>query len=91
MELYMPDCSFEPVVFKDSVKEDMIAFWKFAPSLYNDFQAVFKANTYITHITSDDCNAPIAFLAKSQKGVSSIVVDISIAESILRRGILGLN
>lgn len=90
MELYMPKYEFEPVVYLEPVKDDQLIFWRFQPMYYADYQAVYRNDGIVSHITFlDDCT-PIVFTVRSPKGVRSIAVRMAVAESVLRRSILGL-
>ena len=90
IELYLPEYDFQPVIFKDSVKPDMIALWKFSPEIYSDCKATYRNDGIVSHLMPADIDMPIAFTTKSDRGVSSIVVHLAIAESIYRRGMLGV-
>lgn len=90
IELYMPGYDFKPVAFLDMNKPEQIIFWEFNPTLYNDCQADYRNNGLLSHISLNSDNAPPVFSMRSPKGLYSIIVHISVAESILRRNILGL-
>jgi len=91
MELYMRRYDFKPVVYWDIAKEEQAIFWRFKPPFYEDYQATYRNDGIVSHISFPSNNAPIAFTARSPKGVCSIVVKMAVAESALRRSILGLN
>lgn len=90
MGLYVPKHEFAPVVFLDTDKSEQSIFWRFRPEIYSNYQAIYRNDGIVSHISFPDTGAPIAFTAKSPKGIRSIVVRLAVAESILRRGILGL-
>ena len=90
MERYMPKYDFQPVVFLDIEKQEQLVFWRFKPAFYENYQATFRNDGLVSNITFPDNNAPIIFSARSPKGVRSIVVRMAVAESTLRRCILGL-
>jgi hypothetical protein len=90
LEQYLPEYDFEPVVYFDRDKEEHIVFWEFKPPLYEDFQAVYRNDGIISHISFPIVNAPIVFTVRSPKKVRSIVVRMAVAESVLRRGIFGV-
>ena len=90
MERYMPKYDFQPVVFLDIEKQEQLVFWRFRPPFYENYQATFRNDGQVSYITFPDNNAPIVFTARSPKGVRSIVVRMAVAESTLRRCILGL-
>jgi hypothetical protein len=89
-EQYMPKYNFQPVVYLDVEKKEQAVFWRFKPAVYEDYQAVFRNDGIVSSITFPNNDAPIMFTARSQKGVRSIVVRMAVAESTLRRCILGL-
>ena len=90
IEKFMPRYDFQPVVYLDSEKEEQAVFWRFKPPVYEKFKATFRNDGIISHISFTSDNAPIIFSARSPKGVRSIVVRMAVAESTLRRCILGL-
>jgi len=92
MERYMPKYSFVPVVFLDTKKQEQIGFWRFSPPILSPahYQADYRNTGVISHISVTRENAPTVFSVRSPKGAWSVVVHVSVAESMLRRGILGL-
>ncbi|MCL2153893.1 MAG: pentapeptide repeat-containing protein [Oscillospiraceae bacterium] len=90
MELFMPKYDFEPIIFSDTDKEGQMVFWRFKPPYFEDFKAVYRNDGIISRISYPITNAPIVFAARSPKGVRSIVVRMAVAESAVRRGILGV-
>ena len=90
MEMYLPRYDFKPVVYLDKEKDEQIVFWQFKPPVYEDFHAMFRSDGIVSSITFENTNAPIVFTVRSPKGKRSIVVRIAVAESALRRGILGV-
>jgi len=90
MEQYMPKYDFQPVVYLDMQKQEQAVFWRFKPPQYEDYHATFRNDGIVSHISFNNNNAPIVFTARSPKGVRSIAVRMAVAESTLRRCILGL-
>lgn len=90
LEQYMPKYDFQPVVYLDIAKQEQTVFWRFKPAPYEDFKANFRNDGIVSNISFPNTNAPIVFTARSPKGVRSIVVRMAVAESTLRRCILGL-
>jgi uncharacterized protein YjbI with pentapeptide repeats len=90
MEMYLPKYDFEPVVYLDQPKGEQMVFWRFRPPHYDNYQATYRSDGIISHITFLDNNAPVMFTARSPKGICSIVVRMAVAESALRRGFLGV-
>ena len=90
MEMYLPKYDFVPVVYLDTAKNEQMVFWRFRPPQYDDFEADFRNDGIVSRITFNDDRYPIAFTARSPKGKRSIVVRLAVAESALRRCILGL-
>jgi hypothetical protein len=89
-EQYMPKYNFQPVVYLDVEKSEQAVFWRFRPPAYDDYQAVYRNDGIVSHITFPNNDAPIMFTTRSPKGVRSIAVRMAVAESTLRRCILGL-
>ena len=92
MERYMPKYRFTPVVFLDVKKQEQIGFWRFAPPILAPalYRADYRNNGVISHISVTRENAPPVFSVRAPNGVWSVVVHVAVAESMLRRGILGL-
>ena len=90
LEQYLTRYNFQPVVYLDFEKKEQIVFWRFKPPVYEDFQAAFRNDGIISHIAFNSNEAPLIFTARSPKGVRSIAVRMAVAESALRRCILGL-
>lgn len=90
IELYTLKSDYESVVYLDTEKQEQAVFWRFSPALYENYQAIYKNNGIISHISFNDNDAPIMFTAKSPRGVRSVIVSMAVAESALRRGILGV-
>ena len=90
IEKFMPRYDFQPVVYLDAAKEEQAVFWRFKPPVFEKFKATFRNDGIVSHITFTSDRAPIIFTARSPKGMRSIVVRMAVAESTLRRCILGL-
>jgi len=90
IERYMPKYDFQPVVYLDIEKQEQVVFWRFRPPVYAKFEADYRNDGIVSQISFPDNNAPIIFTARSPKGTRSIVVRMAVAESTLRRCILGL-
>jgi hypothetical protein len=90
MGLYIPKYNFIPVIYLDSEKEEQLVFWRFRPPFYEDYQADYRNDGIVSHISFPNYDAPIVFTARSPKGIRSIIVRMAVAESALRRCILGL-
>jgi len=90
LERFMPRFDFQPVVYLDTEKQEQAVFWRFRPSEYELFQGTFRSDGIVSHISFPNNDAPIIFTARSPKGVRSILVRMAVAESTLRRCILGL-
>jgi hypothetical protein len=65
-------------------------FWRFRPLLYEDYQAAYRNDGIVSRLSFPISNAPIVFTARSPRGIRSVVVRMAVAESALRRGILGV-
>lgn len=94
IEQYLPEQLWRPCVFIHPQKKEQKTFWFLPPLPYQPKQVTFASNGLPAAIAvepQDFCKkAPGIFRIRSPKGSVSIVVHLSIAESILRRGICGL-
>jgi glucan biosynthesis protein len=90
LEMFMSRYDFQPVVYLDTVKQAQLVYWRFKPSLFEAFEANYRNDGIVSSISFPDSNVPNLFTVKSPKAVRSIVVVMAVAESALRRGILGL-
>ena len=91
METHLPAYEFGhvPSAFMSEDRSAAAFYWKFNPPAYDAFSAAFK-HDLITHVKFNDINVPPIFTAMSPKGKRSIAVSMPVAESALRRGIMGL-
>ncbi len=94
LEQYLPEQFWRPCVFVDTQKQEMKTFW-FLPDLPYVPKKVVTASNGIpaaVYVDAQDFakKAPAILLIHVSKGMSFLVVHLSVAESILRRGICGL-
>ena len=94
MEQYLPEQLWRPCVFVDTQTVEQITFW-FVPSLPYVPKKVVAASNGIPAAVYIDAQvvaekAPGILHIQGAKGMSFLVVHLSVAESILRRGICGL-
>lgn len=94
VEQYLPEQFWRPCVFVDPKKKEQVTFW-FLPALpYVPSKVVFASNGIPSAVYVDEKDfaekSPGIFRIRNPKGAVFIVVHLSIAESILRRGICGL-
>jgi len=90
MERYLPRYDFRPVVYLEKAKLAQMVFWRFKPPHYADYQATFRSDGVLAHISFFHNKAPVVFTAQSPRGIRSIAVRMAVAESTLRRGIFGV-
>jgi hypothetical protein len=90
MERYLTRYDYQPVVYLDKAKGEQLIFWRFRPDHYTNYQATFRSDGVVSHISFFDNNVPVVFTARSSRGVRSVVVRIAVAESALRRGMFGV-
>ena len=76
-----------PIVYYDKDKDEQTIYWRFKPPHYEDYQADYRNDGSVSHISLSVGDAPIVFTARSPKGIRSIVVRMAVAESALRRPI----
>lgn len=82
IEMYLPKLEYE------SVKKDKKTFWKFNPPVYEGCSVEYNNGT-ISKILFISNTIPLAFTICSPEK-KYVMVRLAMAESILRRGILGL-
>ena len=85
----MPGYAFEFAAYLDSEKQDVTVLWIFNPPVLDDLESTYKPDGHVSGITSIVDTPPI-FMVKSPKGACSIIIHLAVAESMLRRNILGL-
>jgi len=94
LEQYLPEQPWQPCVFIDPKKKEQITFW-FLPDLpYVPRQVIMASNGLPAAVFIDEQDfakkSPGIFRIRSPKGTVFLIVHLSVAESILRRGICGL-
>ena len=89
MAMYMPKYDFDPVVYLDAAQEEQMIFWRFSPPFYADYEADYRNDGVVSRIVFQSDRMPVAFTARSPRGVRSVVVRMAVAESALRREIFG--
>lgn len=94
LEQYLPEQDWCPCVFVDTKKQEMRTFW-FMPDLPYVPQSVAAASNGIPTAVYVDARdfagkAPGILHIRNGKGAGFLVVHLCVAESILRRGICGL-
>ena len=94
IEQYLPEQLWRPCVFIHPQKKEQKTFWFLPPLPYQPKQVVFASNglpaAVVVEAQDFAKKAPGIFRIRSPKGAVSVVVHLSVAESILRRGICGL-
>lgn len=94
IEQYLPEQLWRPCVFIHPQKKEQKTFWFLPPLPYQPKQVTFASNGLPATIVIQDEDfakrAPGILRIRSPKGAVSIIVHLSVAESILRRGICGL-
>ena len=90
--MFMPTYEFDsvPVVFLSADRVDLAVYWKFDPPVFECFDAAYRNDGFISLIKFKGNKQPLIFTAVSPKGMRSIVIHMAVAESALRRSILGL-
>lgn len=93
-EQYLPPQPWRPCVFVNPEKKDQRTFW-FLPALpYTPKRVDTASNGIPCAIYADEPDfarkSPGIFCVHGSKGASYLIVHLSVAESILRRGICGL-
>lgn len=94
LEQYLMEQAWRPCIFVDLKKKEQETFWFLPPLPYAPEQISIASNglPLAVYVGSQDFakKSPGIFRIRSPKGVYSMVVHLSVAESILRRGICGL-
>ena len=90
--MFMPTYELDsvPVVFLSADRADLAVYWKFDPPVFECFDATYRYDGFISHNKLKGNQRPMIFTAISPKGKRSIVINMAVAESALRRSILGL-
>ena len=91
---YLPERDWHPCVFVEPPKQAQKIFWFFPTLSYTPKQISFTSNglSCSIHIQEEDfiTKSPGIFYIPNSKGTPFIIIHLSIAESILRRGFCGL-
>lgn len=94
LEQYLLDSEWQPCAFVEPSKKAQKTFWFLPPLPYLPEQITFAPNgtPYSIHINEDDFSkkSPGIFRIPNPKGTPFVIVHLSVAESILRRGFCGL-
>lgn len=94
LEQYLIEEPWRPCVFIESSKERQLPFWFLPPLPYMPQRTIFASNGTLQsiYVEAEDFarKSPGIFRIPNPGGTPFIVVHLSIAESILRRGICGL-
>lgn len=90
LELYQQKEIFRPYIFVnlDAQEEKTFWYWKVAEYQPKVFQCGIDG--YVEKLEVYEDRVPRMFQVHSERGVVSTIIHLSIAESILRRGYLGL-
>lgn len=94
IEQYLPEQLWKPCVFVDPKKKEQIMFWSLPDLPYVPRQVVIASNGIPAAVYIDEQDfaekSPGIFRIRNPKGTVFLIVHLSVAESILRRGICGL-
>lgn len=88
LDLFLPERAWRPCVFVDTEKVEQEAFWHLSIEDYMPEEVEFHNDGFIFKIKVS-MDTPRIFRLKHKRG-TFIIVHVSIAESVLRRNILGL-
>ena len=91
IEMYLLSYDFVPVIYMDVANKSQLVFFRFKPPIYNDCEASYRKDGVVSWISFSGINTPTIFTVQSPKGICSVVVSIAVAESALRRQILGVD
>ena len=94
LEQYLPEQLWRPCAFVDMQKKQQRTFWFLPPLPYVPKQVIMASNGLPGAVFIDEKDfakkAPGILRVRSPKGTVFIIVHLSVAESLLRRGICGL-
>ena len=92
IKMCMPFYEFDsvPFVFMSEDRAKTALYWKFDAPVFERFNAAYRNDGMISHIKLNDNKTPLIFTAISPEGMRSMVVHLAVAESALRRSILGI-
>ena len=93
-EQYLIDQDWKPCVFIDQEKKLQKTFWFLPPLPYQPSRIIYASNGLPAYVYIEESDfarkSPGIFRIRSHKGPHTVIVHLSVAESILRRGICGL-
>lgn len=94
LEQYLPEQSWRACVFINPARKAQKTFWFLPPLSYVPKQVQFASNGMPSSVLVDESDfgvkSPGIFYIRNPKGTYFYVIHLSVAESILRRGICGL-
>ncbi len=94
LEQYLPAQTWKPCVFINPSRKLQKTFWYLPPLPYQPEQIIYGTNGIPSAISVSRQDfarkSPGIFRIRSHKGPYVVIVHLSVAESILRRGICGL-
>ncbi|MSS63119.1 hypothetical protein [Velocimicrobium porci] len=90
LELYQPKEKYQPYVYISTENQQEKTFWHWNITEYQPKVVQYRIDGLVQSIEVDNGDIPRMFYICSPKGIRSIIVHLSIAESVLRRGYLGL-
>ena len=93
LALYLPLYDFIPVVYyvyePETGKKEQEALWRFKPPVCDKYEAVYGDDGTVSRIVYAESSAPV-FGVCAPKERRSVITELSVAESILRRSMFGL-
>lgn len=91
LESFLPKNIWKPYVFMDMKKEKQEIFWNLEAEIYLPDKLELNSIGYPHRMQIDVEKIPRIFRIVQKKGMVFIFLHLSVAESMLRRGILGLD
>lgn len=90
LELFQPNEAFRPFIFVSLEKQEESTFWYWEVGAYEPISYQCGKDGLVEELVVDWETVPRMFQVRSEQGAVSTIIHLSIAESILRRGYLGL-
>lgn len=90
LESFLPKNIWRPYIFMDMAKGEQEAFWYLELETYVPGQLELNATGYPCKMQVDIETVPRIFKIAAKNGATFIIAHLSVAESMMRRGIVGL-
>ena len=91
LEMFLPHNEWFLHGYVDSEKNTIASFWRLDAAEYVPGEGtVFRPDGLVQELRLSDEQSPAVCKVKSPKGTVSLIAHLAVAESMLRRGIMGI-